>query len=56
MNKKLPMIPALERKRQVDLWVQGYPDLQSEFQYIQNYTKKPCLKKQIKKKEEKEED
>ena len=28
------------------LWVQGQPSLQSEFQYSQDYIKKPCLEKQ----------
>ena len=27
-----PLIPALGRQKQVDLWVQGQPGLQSEFQ------------------------
>jgi hypothetical protein len=30
---------------QVDLWVQGQPDLQGKFQDGQGYTEKPCLKK-----------
>jgi hypothetical protein len=33
-----PLIPALGRQRQVDLWVQGQPGLQSEFQDSQGYT------------------
>jgi hypothetical protein len=37
--------PALKRQRQVDLWVQGQPGLQSEFQDSQGYTEKFCLKK-----------
>jgi hypothetical protein len=40
-----PLIPALGRQRQVDFWVQGQPGLQSEFQDSQDYTEKPCLKK-----------
>jgi hypothetical protein len=31
---------------QADFWVQGQPGLQSEFQDNQDYTEKPCLKKQ----------
>jgi hypothetical protein len=46
----MPLIPALERQRQVDFWVQGQPGLQSEFQDSQGYTEKPCLKKKKKKK------
>jgi hypothetical protein len=40
-----PLIPALGRQRQADLWVQGQPGLQSEFQdsQAQGYTEKPCL-------------
>jgi hypothetical protein len=58
-NKKLnrgrarwrtPLIPALGRQRQVDFWVRGQPDLQSEFQDSQGYTEKPCIKKQKTKK------
>ena len=41
-----PLITALGRQRQVDFWVQGQPGLQSEFQNSQDYTEKPCLKKQ----------
>jgi hypothetical protein len=37
------LIPALGRQRQVDFWVRGQPDLQSEFQDSQGYTEKPCL-------------
>jgi hypothetical protein len=40
-----PLIPALGRQRQADFWVWGQPGLQSEFQDIQGYTEKPCLKK-----------
>jgi hypothetical protein len=47
----MPLIPALERQRQVDFWVQGQPSLQSEFQDSQGYTEKPCLKKQNKTKQ-----
>jgi hypothetical protein len=45
---RTPLIPALGRQRQVDFWVQGQPGLQSEFQYSQGYTEKPCLEKQKK--------
>jgi hypothetical protein len=45
-----PLIPALGRQRQADLWVWGQPGLQSEFQDSQGYTEKPCLKKKKKKK------
>jgi hypothetical protein len=41
----MPLIPALERQRQADFWVQGQPGLQSEFQDSQGYTEKPCLEK-----------
>jgi hypothetical protein len=41
----MPLIPALGRQRQVDLWVWGQPGLQSEFQDSQGYTEKPCLGK-----------
>jgi hypothetical protein len=41
----MPLIPALERQRQVDFWVRGQPGLQSEFQDSQGYTEKPCLEK-----------
>jgi hypothetical protein len=40
-----PLIPALGRQRQADFWVWGQPVLQSEFQDSQDYTEKPCLKK-----------
>jgi hypothetical protein len=39
------LILALGRQSQVDFWVWGQPDLQSEFQDSQGYTEKPCLKK-----------
>jgi hypothetical protein len=42
---RTPLIPALERQRQVDFWVWGQPGLQSEFQDSQGYTEKPCLEK-----------
>jgi hypothetical protein len=41
----MPLIPTLERKRQVHFSVRGQPGLQSEFQDIQGYTEKACLKK-----------
>jgi hypothetical protein len=47
---RTPLIPALGRQRQVDLWVRGQPGLQSEFQDSQGYTEKPCLEKPKKKK------
>ena len=46
----MPLIPALGRQRQADFWVQGQPGLQSEFQYSQGYTEKPCLEKRKEKK------
>jgi hypothetical protein len=46
----MPLIPALGKQRQVDFQVRGQPGLQSEFQDIQSYTKKPCLEKPKKKK------
>jgi hypothetical protein len=39
--------------QEADLWVQGQPLLQSEFQDSQGYTEKPCLKKTKKKKKKK---
>jgi hypothetical protein len=44
----MPLIPALKRQGQADLWVQGQPALQSEFQDSQDYTGKPCLLKKKK--------
>ena len=41
----MPLIPALGRQRQTDLWVWGQPGLQSEFQNSQNFIEKPCFKK-----------
>jgi hypothetical protein len=41
----IPLIPALKRQRQADIWVRGQPGLQSEFQDSQGYTEKPYLKK-----------
>ena len=38
-----PLILALRRHRQADLWVKGQPGLQSIFQNSQSYTEKPCL-------------
>jgi hypothetical protein len=37
--------PSTWGQRQVDFWVWGQPDLQSEFQDSQGYTEKPCLEK-----------
>ena len=39
----MPLILALRRQKEVDLWVQGQPGLQSEFQDSQDYTEKPCI-------------
>jgi hypothetical protein len=41
----MSLIPALWKQRQEDIWVQGQPDLQSEFQDSHSYTEKPCLRK-----------
>jgi hypothetical protein len=43
----MPLIPALGRQKQADIWVRVQPILQSvsEFQDSQGYTEKPCLKK-----------
>jgi hypothetical protein len=43
-----PLIPALGRQRQADLWVRGQPGLHSEFQDSQGYTEKHCLRKKKK--------
>jgi hypothetical protein len=40
----MPLIPALRRQRQVDLWVQGQPGLYIKFQDSQDYAEKLCLK------------
>jgi hypothetical protein len=50
---RMPLIPALGRQRQADLWFQGQPGLQSEFQDSQDYTEKPCLEKTKNKKKQK---
>jgi hypothetical protein len=50
---RTPLIPALGRQRQVDFWVGGQPGLLSEFQDSQGYTEKPCLEKQNKTKQNK---
>jgi hypothetical protein len=39
----MPLIPALVSQKQVDIWVWGQPDLQSEFPDSQGYTEQPCL-------------
>ena len=39
----IPLMPAFERQKQMNLWVQGQPGLQTEFQDSQGYTEKPCL-------------
>ena len=41
----MTLIPALGRQRQTGFWVRGQPGLQNDFQDIQDYTEKPCLKK-----------
>jgi hypothetical protein len=43
-----PLIPALRRWRQADLWARGQPGLQSKFQNSQGYTEKPCHKNKTK--------
>ena len=50
----MPLIPALERQRQADFWVQGQPGLQSEFQDSKGYTEKICLEKTNKNKNKKQ--
>jgi hypothetical protein len=50
----MPLVPALGKQRQANFWVQGQPDLQSEFQDSQGYTEKPCLKKKLKKQKQKQ--
>ena len=47
---QMSLILALGRQKQVDFWVWGQPGIQSEFQDSQDYTEKPYLKKQKKKK------
>jgi hypothetical protein len=49
----MPLIPALGRQRQADLWVRDQPGLRSEFQNSQGYTEKPCLGKKKKKRRKK---
>ena len=51
----IPLIPDLRRQRQGDFWVLGQPELQSEFQYSQGYTEKPCFEKQKTNKQTKKE-
>lgn len=41
----VPLIPALERWRQADLWVWGQPGLHYEFQESQGFKEKSCLNK-----------
>jgi hypothetical protein len=48
-----PLIPALWRQRQADIWVRGQCGLQSEFQDSQGYKDKPCLEKQKQQKKKK---
>jgi hypothetical protein len=45
---RMPLIPALERQRQVNFWVRGQPGLQTEFQDSQGYTEKPWLENKTK--------
>jgi hypothetical protein len=40
-----PLILALGKQKQVDLWVPGRFGLQSEFQDSQGYLEKSCLKR-----------
>jgi hypothetical protein len=40
----MPLIPALRRQRQANLWVWGQPGLQSVFQDSQGYIERPCFK------------
>jgi hypothetical protein len=47
-----PLIPVLERQRQADLWVQGQPGLQSEFQ---RYVGRLGFKEKKKKRDQKTE-
>lgn len=42
--------PSTQKPETGDLWVQGLPSLQSEFQDTQGYTEKPRLQKQTNKK------
>jgi hypothetical protein len=42
----MPLITALGRQRQADLWVWGQPGLHSELQDSQGYTEKPVLEKE----------
>jgi hypothetical protein len=42
-----PLTSALRRQNRADLWVQGQPGLQNEFQ---DNTEKPCLGKEEKEK------
>ena len=39
-----PLIPALGKRKQVDLWVWGQSGLCGELQNSQGYIEKPCLK------------
>ena len=46
---RMPLIPARERQKQVDLWIGGQPDLQSEFQDSQGpVSKRPKEKTKTK--------
>ena len=44
----MPLIPSTQETDalEMDLWVQGHPSLQSEFQGNQGYTEKSCFNKQ----------
>jgi hypothetical protein len=50
----IPLVPELRRQRPVDLWVQGQPGLQGEFQDSQGYTEKSYLEGKRKRKRKKE--
>ena len=50
----MSLIPVLGRERNADFWVQDQPGLQSVFQDSQDYTEKPCFKKQKQKRKQKQ--
>jgi hypothetical protein len=41
----VPLVSVLRRQRQMNLYIQGQPGLQSEFQDSQGYTENPFIKK-----------
>ena len=47
------LVPTLERQKQADIWVQGQPDLQSDFQESQGKKEKPYIEKQTNKQQQK---